>query len=80
LRTVEERRVLRAPRVELYPLPTAGKVLVEDRKGLLELTSTKHIGVQASTTVGVRAKNAAPENPLQVLQRLNVPTVGLQLE
>jgi hypothetical protein len=80
LRSVEERRVLRAPGIELYTLPAVWKVLMEDGNCILELSSTEHVGIQVSTTVVVRAKDAAAEDALQVLERLDVPSMRLQFK
>ena len=80
LRSVEERRVLRTPRVELYTLPAAREVLLEERQRVLQFAAAKHVGVQVPTPVRIRSENAAAENPLKGRERLEVTSVDLELE
>jgi hypothetical protein len=80
LRSVEEGRVLRTPRIELYTLPAAGKVLMEDGERVLELPAAEHVGVQVATPVRIGSENATTENALERRERLDVASVHLDLE
>src|SRR5206468_3771050 len=76
----EERAVTHAPGVELTTLPAARQMLVDDRKCAPELMTAQQVRVEAATAVAVWPEDATAKQSLNVLQRLHVAAMRLQLE